>query len=268
MGDVEGDTRADLIVFKPKAPGQERGNVLVASSSGNDFGGIRYGHGYFCIDIEICRMGDFNGDGKIDVLLVKKPNPIGDEREIFVSLSNGSTFTNTQPFLWKTFSTSASINVHIADANGDRRDDVIFTQSAGTLTTYFVMDVVDHSGGGSSGASPPSAATGFGSVLAYNCTPEQYRVYYWVFDWTSGGLYSIGPADAMYSETGSCPDPADDSAVEVELKADHIHEIRVVVPDAIGCEGQNDPQIGACVRYSRSFVGQSNGGVFHWAVPE
>src|SRR5262249_41053368 len=70
-GDVNGDRKADLILFKPHATGVEKGNVLVAREITLGLGlrrtpswtDIHYGHGFFCIDNESCYVADFNGDG-------------------------------------------------------------------------------------------------------------------------------------------------------------------------------------------------------------
>ncbi|OLT13292.1 hypothetical protein BJF78_22470 [Pseudonocardia sp. CNS-139] len=89
VGDVDGDGRADLILFKPGAPGNQKGNVLWARSTGSGFEAARYGHGYFCVDIEVCSVGDLDGDGRVDAMLLKQVPGQG-VRELLVSLSDGS----------------------------------------------------------------------------------------------------------------------------------------------------------------------------------
>src|SRR5690606_32277082 len=98
-GDVDGDRRADILTFQRLAPGLQKGNVLVAAWTGAAFGAPRYGHGFFCIDLELCFVADFNGDRRADILLVK--GTTGDHPgEVLASLSNGDTFINAVPFLW------------------------------------------------------------------------------------------------------------------------------------------------------------------------
>lgn len=98
LGDVDGDGKADAIVFKPHAPAGQKGNVLVARSTGSAFTGVRTAHGFFCIDNEQCLVGDVNGDRRTDIVLVKGwSNPT---LEVLVSLSNGTNFINAKPFVW------------------------------------------------------------------------------------------------------------------------------------------------------------------------
>ena len=49
---------------------------------------------------------------------------------------------------------------------------------------------------------------GYSSVELYNCHPGQNCLIYWNVDRsTTGAAGDVGPIDAMYSETGYCPDP-------------------------------------------------------------
>ena len=268
VGDVEGDGRSDLILFKPHAPGIEKGNVLVASSVvDGGFAPVRYGHGFFCIDGEWCRVGDLNGDRRADILLIKGFGSTPLSLEVLVSLSNGNQFVNAQPFSWASFVPGSGIGLAaLADVNGDGRADLVYYEGHGSTNHFKVMLTTDQVTGPGPDTPPPTSSQGFSAVHAYNCTVDQFRVFYWMFDHTTGGLFSIGPADAMYSETGFCPDPNDNSAVPFDLKAGHVHEIRVVAPDMIGCEGRNDPFVVACVKHQQSFIGNAQSGAFYWIV--
>ena len=98
LGDVDGDGRADAILFKPHATGAQKGNVLVARSTGSGFAPVRTGHGFFCIDLEQCLVGDVNGDRRADIVLIK--NYGAPTLDVLVSLSNGTSFINSNPFRW------------------------------------------------------------------------------------------------------------------------------------------------------------------------
>lgn len=268
VGDVEGDGRSDLILFKPYATGIEKGNVLMASSlAGGGFQAVRYGHGFFCIDGEWCRVGDVNGDKRADILLIKGFGSTPPSLEVLVSLSNGTQFINAAPFSWARFIPSGDgIGLAaLADVTGDGRADLVLTEGHGSITHYKVLVTTDRDVSPTPITPPPPPREGVSAVDAYNCTSDQLRVFFWVFDWTTGGLFADGPVDAMYSKDGFCPDP-NDKAISFELKTGHVHEIRVVAPDAIGCEGRNDPDVVACVKHSRSFLGNAQGKTFSWIV--
>ena len=222
LGDVDGDRRADAILFKPVAPGVQKGNVLVSASTGSSFGEPRLGHGFFCIDAESCLVGDLDGDRRADILLVKglSADP-GQPAEVLVSLSNGSAFINPSPFTWarprRPPGTSGWSLFMLGDVTGDGRADLVETFSIGVAmpgggtrtikSAYLVQPVVD------AGAAPPLPAPpggggsdeGFESVDIFNCDPDHHAFTYWVADGTTGSVTQDGPNDAMYSEFGFLP---------------------------------------------------------------
>ena len=78
---------------------------------------------FFAVDtLETPYIGDFNGDGKIDIITFTRQNPaaIGD---VYVALSDGAKFgTNTK---WHDFfAISTDESVVIGDYNGDGKDDI------------------------------------------------------------------------------------------------------------------------------------------------
>jgi hypothetical protein len=274
VSDINGDRKADLILFKPHATGVEKGNVLVAFSTGQNFGTAQYGHGYFCIDDEQCFVADLNGDRKSDILL-SKPDFRGSILETFlVALSNSKQFINTNPFEWG--STRDIINnaegifiIGLRDVTGDRRADLlVLEQLHGGKYRMVVYATTDQkqtqNPQNPQNPSDPPTAEGWREVDLYNCDPNQDRYYYWMRDLTTGSTDQRGPIDAMYSESGYCPDP-NDPPEKVTLTSGHSYEIIVVDPQSIGCD-ENNPDIQACRKHDVGFIGDDKGGIFSWIV--
>lgn len=284
LGDVDGDGRADAIAFKPNAPGVQKGNVLVARSTGSAFVDVSLGHGFFCIENERCLVGDVNGDRRADIVLLKGFGIPGWTRlQVLASLSNGRQFINANPFEWaqipyfnpqeRSFGT-----FYLADVTGDGKADLVEvgitsrpTGGGGFQTTGIAVDVfvtTDRPRPTPSASTVPSRPTqqgGFSKVNVYNCQTEQNRLHYWIADNTTGAVDQRGPIDAMYSEWGTCPD-ANDSPEIFTLTDGHLHTIVAVNPSAIGCEGRNDPSIVACVVNGATFRGSAAGGQCNWIL--
>jgi hypothetical protein len=113
-------------------------------------------------------------------------------------------------------------------------------------------------------STPQPPKTGFSKVLLHNCHTEQRTVTVWDLDHTAGTTSQVGSLEQEYDDWGTCPSHSD--PLEVQLKDGHLHEIVVVDPGAIGCEGQDDPLVVACRRDALVFKGSSSGSAFTYVV--
>lgn len=122
MGDFTGDGKSDVIGFGNNA-------VVVGASTGSSFNysswttGFTYGNAGYTETQFPRRIGDFNGDGKDDVI------GFGQSQTV-VGLSNGSSFSTsgfsaTSAFTSSQGYTAANHPRMIGDFNGDGKDDVI-----------------------------------------------------------------------------------------------------------------------------------------------
>ncbi|WP_407566837.1 FG-GAP repeat domain-containing protein [Polymorphospora sp. A560] len=85
IGDINGDGRDDIVTFTCDA----NADVYAATSTGTSFAGttVKW-HDFFCIGGEFPYLGDFNGDGKDDIVVFTK----GTTNDVHVALSTGTTF--------------------------------------------------------------------------------------------------------------------------------------------------------------------------------
>lgn len=114
----------------------------------------------------------------------------------------------------------------------------------------------------------PPPAVGLSKVVVSNCSTENHTIRVWNFDLTSGTKNEVGVLPSQRDDWGFCPGIG--APLEVKLTDGHLHKIVFVDPDAIGCEGQNDPLVVACVRDSFPQVGAvkglNSGPAFPYAV--
>lgn len=128
VGDVNGDGRDDIITFTRGSAA----DVYVALSTGSSFGpGVKWADG-FCVGEERPAVGDFDGDGRDDVVTFTG----GARADAFVALSNGSAFVQ-EGWLWHDNFAVGDELAGAADVNGDGRDDVV-TFTRGQAADVFV----------------------------------------------------------------------------------------------------------------------------------
>jgi hypothetical protein len=131
IGDLNGDSRSDFIVNSPWGIGvmghtDARWQLLLGKPSGTRFGGWNFNSR----DNVIRGVGDFNGDGKDDLVLT---SPWG----VGVLTLSGSTFSalmskpsGTRFGGWN-FNSRDNVIRGVGDFNGDGKDDLILTSPWG-----------------------------------------------------------------------------------------------------------------------------------------
>jgi hypothetical protein len=143
VGDFNGDGLDDIIAFvRDDENGGQTGDVYVALSRSDTFGeqGNQWAEA-FCLGNEICRVGDFNGDNNDDVAAFVRSSDAQREGDVYVSLSNGSSF-GAQGDQWAEFFCIGNEVCATGDVNGDGLDDIISfvqdTQSGGQEGDVYV----------------------------------------------------------------------------------------------------------------------------------
>ena len=141
VGDFNGDGFDDIITFTQKEQKDASGKVIgpaVVWVSLNEpdpdnptrrrFGSSRVWHRFFSLKGEIPMVGDFNGDGKHDIVtFVQKTQHFSDgtllgKAPVWVSLSSGTMFESSR--VWHTFFSLKGEIPQVGDFNMDGMDDI------------------------------------------------------------------------------------------------------------------------------------------------
>ena len=81
---MNGDGKDDIVTFTRGS----LADVYVALSTGTSFAASVKWHDFFAVGGEFPAVGDFDGDGKADIVTFTR----GDTADAYVALSNGSGF--------------------------------------------------------------------------------------------------------------------------------------------------------------------------------
>ena len=115
VGDFNGDGRDDIAALNRGS----RGDVYVALSGGNTFGASRKWHDNFCFGNKTPLVGDFNGDGRDDLVSLTR----GNSGDVYVVLSGGSHFEGAGQKWHDWFCVGNEVPM-VGDFNGDGIDDL------------------------------------------------------------------------------------------------------------------------------------------------
>ncbi len=129
-GDFDGDGLDDVVAFAKGFQGDaNRGDVNVAlSKQGGGFHGRQFWHGWFCINSEICKVADVNGDGRDDILAFTSTGTV------WVALSqdvDGDGFGDrfAESSIWHSNLRPAE-QILLGDVDGDGDDDLVIVGGA------------------------------------------------------------------------------------------------------------------------------------------
>ncbi|MFE0588307.1 N-acetylmuramoyl-L-alanine amidase [Micromonospora echinospora] len=123
LGDVNGDGKDDIITFT-QGP-TTAADVIIALSTGTNFGPPQKWHDLFAITGEQPRIGDINGDGRDDIVTFT----CNTNADVYAATSTGTSFTGTT-IKWNDHFCLTGEFPYLADVNGDNKDDIIvFTKN-------------------------------------------------------------------------------------------------------------------------------------------
>jgi hypothetical protein len=110
-------------------------DVYVSLSTGSGFSGsgVKW-HDFFAVGNEIPLVGDFNGDGRDDIVTFTR----GTTGDVYVALSNGSSFVGNSVRWHASFAFGSEIPA-VGDFNGDGRDDIATFTRQNTADVFVAL---------------------------------------------------------------------------------------------------------------------------------
>jgi hypothetical protein len=115
VGDVDANGTDDIIAFVQGAMTGHINHVHVVRSKN---GPLEEWSSTFCVNGEICRVADVNGDGRADVVAFNRSSG-----NVWVNLSTGASFAGAG--IWHNSFCIGSEECHVGDVDGDGKADII-----------------------------------------------------------------------------------------------------------------------------------------------
>ncbi|HEU0034285.1 MAG TPA: FG-GAP-like repeat-containing protein [Kofleriaceae bacterium] len=121
VSDVNGDGKSDIVAFTRGAAH----SAFVALSTGNGFTSPQLWSSFACLDGEVCKLADVDGNGQQDIVVFTH----GATPEVWVERSTGYGFGS--PELWSSYFCTATETCEVGDVTGDGVADILaFTRGA------------------------------------------------------------------------------------------------------------------------------------------
>jgi len=142
-GDFNGDGHTDFVVGNFPVFGQTEGNITVFLSDGKGglSSGVNYGSSLTSFQYQFVAVGDFNGDGNLDIAATDAANG---GVQIFLGDGKG-TFTVGSAYPTDT-GTYTTLGIIAGDFNGDGKTDLAVVNNSGTSGSVGVL-INDGKGG-------------------------------------------------------------------------------------------------------------------------
>ncbi len=127
-GDFDGDGNDDLMRFDVSPPGEaDPSGLWVGRSTGGAFVTSQFATWITTTEMKVL-SGDFNGDGKDDVMKFDVPRNGPASRGLWTGLSTGGSFVTTK---WDQWTTDSFLDVLTGDFDGDGKLDVLGVDRSG-----------------------------------------------------------------------------------------------------------------------------------------
>jgi hypothetical protein len=130
-GDFNGDGKTDILKIDIPSSGASLNGFWVGISDGTKFIASEWVIWYTSKDV-LFMTGDFNGDGKTDIMQIQVPASGTSEQSIYVGLSDGTKFVRTE---WAKWYINKNIKYLTGDFNGDGRTDIMQIQTPASGTS-------------------------------------------------------------------------------------------------------------------------------------